>query len=71
MDAQELYEAYTADVAPADLLSQGRDVIASRLMLEVQLSEKAAYYEADQILVYTEYIEDDIPLRSGSGLEQQ
>lgn len=69
MDAREIYEAYTPDVAPADLLSQGRDAIASRLMLEDQLPEKAAYYTADQILVYAEHVEDDIPLGSGPDLE--
>jgi hypothetical protein len=58
MDAQELYEAYTPDIVPADLLSQGRNAIASRLMLEDQLPEKAAYYAADQILVYAEHVED-------------
>jgi hypothetical protein len=69
MGAQEIYEAYVSGITPADLLSQGRDAIASRLMREDQLPEKAAYYATDQILVYAEHVEDDIPLEPGSDLD--
>lgn len=65
MDARQIYEAYTADIAPADLLNQGRNAIANRLMIEEKMPEKAAFYAADQILVYAEHIEDDIPLGPG------
>ena len=69
MDAREIYEAYTANIAPADLLSQGRDAIANRLINEEQMPQKAAYYAADQILVYAEHIEDDIPLGPGPNMD--
>lgn len=69
MDAREIYEAYTADISPADLLSEGREAIANRLMVERQMPEKAAYYAADQILVYAEHREDDIPLGPGPNID--
>jgi hypothetical protein len=62
MNSQEIYEAYVAEIAPAALLDQGRDAIATRLMLQEQMPEKAAFYAADQILVYAQSVEDGEPI---------
>jgi hypothetical protein len=62
MNSQEIYEAYVAEIAPATLLDQGRDAIANRLMLQEQMPEKAAFYAADQILVYAQRVEDGEPI---------
>jgi ribosome-associated translation inhibitor RaiA len=46
----EVYGTYAKGAKPEEMLEQGRENIASRLMLTEGLSEEAAYFAADQIL---------------------
>lgn len=69
MNAQEIYEAYLPDIEPSMLLTQGRDAIANRLMQQEQMPQKAAFYAADQILLYAEHVEDGIPLEPGPNMD--
>ena len=65
MNAQQIYEAYIQDIEPSALLTQGRDAIARRLMKEEQMPEKAAFYAADQILIYADNAEEGEPGEPG------
>jgi ribosome-associated translation inhibitor RaiA len=50
----ELFNTYVKGADPDDLVAQGRDHIAVRLMMEAGLKETAAFYAADQILVHAQ-----------------
>ncbi|MDX9865610.1 MAG: hypothetical protein RBT34_12470 [Anaerolineaceae bacterium] len=50
LSADEVYATYVKDQDPAQIFEQGRMEIATRLMVEEGLSQKAAYFAADQIL---------------------
>ena len=53
---REIYDTYVENVDPDELISAGRTAIATRLMTEHQLEDRAAYYAADQILVRADQI---------------
>jgi ribosome-associated translation inhibitor RaiA len=58
LTAREVYGAYARGARARDLLEEGRDNIASRLMVSEGLTEEAAYFAADQIMrVATERLE--------------
>lgn len=54
LTARELYDAYADQADPAALAALDRDKIAARLMVDQNLDQEAAYYAADQILVFAE-----------------
>ncbi len=56
LSAQEIYQAFTNDSLPDVWLEQSREQIATRLMVEEELSQEDAYYAADQILAYAQEI---------------
>lgn len=49
---RELFDSYYMDLTPEELSELDRDAIASELMTKEGLSQQAAYYAADQILVH-------------------
>ncbi len=51
---KELYQSYTNQVDPNDLVSQGRTTLATRLMVDEKMTDKDAYYAADQIFQYAQ-----------------
>lgn len=51
---RELYDAYGQNVDPTELVTVSRTDLASRLMVEEDLAEEAAYHAADQILVFAQ-----------------
>lgn len=69
MSAEEVYETYVNEVDPSTLLSEGRDAVAHRLIHDREMPEKAAYYAADQILLYAENAEEGSPQRPGPNLD--
>ena len=50
LSADEIYATYAKEEKPADVIQKSRTEIASQLMVEEGLDEKAAYFAADQIL---------------------
>jgi len=50
----ELYDTYTPDTDPQQLLELGRSDLATSLMVDEEMDQKAAYYVADHILEYAE-----------------
>jgi hypothetical protein len=52
LSAREIYETYVGYQVPPDLLTEGREEIATRLRVEEGLRQEEAYYAADQILAY-------------------
>ncbi len=59
---RELYDAYGQNMEPADLVTVSRVDLASRLMVEEDLVEEAAYHAADKILVFAqEAVESEPP----------
>lgn len=50
LSAQEIYDTYAGNYGPRELIDQGRNEIASRLMVAQGLNQEAAYHAADQIL---------------------
>lgn len=50
LTANEVYATYAKGTRPSQILEEGRERIASRLMLNDGLTEEAAYFAADQIL---------------------
>lgn len=51
---RELYDAYADRADPANLIELERDQIAGRLLLDEHLDQEAAYYVADQLLLFAE-----------------
>lgn len=51
---RELFDSYATDLKPEELSDLDRDAIAAELMTKEGLSQNAAYYAADQILVYVQ-----------------
>jgi ribosome-associated translation inhibitor RaiA len=51
---RELFDSYYIDLKPEELSELDRDAIATELMTKEGLSQNAAYYAADQILVYVQ-----------------
>lgn len=49
---EEIHETYFNDVISKELLDQGRDKIASKLMMDEKLDQESAYYAADCLLEY-------------------
>lgn len=59
LSAEEVYATYARDADPAELLREGREKLAARLMAEEGFDEAAAYYAADQMIrVATENLEN-------------
>ena len=58
LSAAEIYAHYCGGIDPGQLFDQGRTGIATRLLVKAGLSQDAAYYAADQILVYTQELLD-------------
>ena len=54
MTPLEMYESYTAQADPRELLNRGRTAIATHLMTSEGLDDKSAYYAADMILQHAE-----------------
>ncbi len=52
LTAMEIYDAYSHGRSPADLVNVDRARIATRLMLEENMDENAAYYATDELLAY-------------------
>jgi hypothetical protein len=51
LTAREIYATYVpVTTRPEELFDQGRNAIATRLILEEGLRQEDAYYAADQIL---------------------
>lgn len=50
LTAREVYATYAKGADPAQILEEGRETIAGRLMLQEGLAEEAAYFAADQML---------------------
>jgi hypothetical protein len=48
----EIFNTYVKGSDPDDLLAQGREAIASRLMVEKKLKPEAAFFAADEILIH-------------------
>ena len=49
---EEIHDTYVDDVITKEIIDQGRDKIAAKLMLEENLDQDSAYYAADCILDY-------------------
>jgi hypothetical protein len=60
MSSRELYEEFVGDMEPTDLLDEGRDRLAMRILLDHELSEEDALYAADQILNFALGWEDTL-----------
>jgi len=56
--AEEIYAHYCDGIDPVQLFDQGRTEIATRLRVKEGLSQDAAYYAADQLLVYAQELLD-------------
>lgn len=54
LSPEEMYDTYTPSRDPQELLDEGRSDLATSLMLEKKIEQKAAYYIADRILEYAE-----------------
>lgn len=54
LSPQEMYETYTPSREPQAILEQGRSQLATSLMMEEEIEQKAAYYIADRILEFAE-----------------
>ncbi|MFZ6028647.1 MAG: PRC-barrel domain-containing protein [Chloroflexota bacterium] len=54
LSAKEIYDSYARNNPPAVLLAQGRDGLAARLQVEEGLTDKEAYYAADQMLTFAQ-----------------
>jgi hypothetical protein len=52
LSIEEIHDTYVDDVISKELIDQGRDKIAAKLMLEENLDQNSAYYAADCILEY-------------------
>jgi ribosome-associated translation inhibitor RaiA len=50
LSAEEVYASYARNADPAQLIEDGREKLAARLMAEEGFDEEAAYLAADQIL---------------------
>ncbi len=61
LSAAELYEAYRNHRSPQELVGEGRTQIATRLMVDEQLDQEAAYFAADRIMEYAQKIVDGTP----------
>jgi ribosome-associated translation inhibitor RaiA len=51
---RELFDSYYMDLTPQEVSELDRDAIAGELMTKEGLSQQAAYYAADQILVHVQ-----------------
>ena len=51
---RELFDSYLKDLTPEEVSELDRDAIAIELMTKEGLSQQAAYYAADQILVHVQ-----------------
>jgi ribosome-associated translation inhibitor RaiA len=51
---RELFDSYYMDLSPEEVSELDRDAIATELMTKEGLSQQAAYYAADQILVHVQ-----------------
>lgn len=58
LSAEEIYAHYCRGINPRQLFDQGRTEIATGLRIKEGLSQDAAYYAADQILVHTQDLLD-------------
>lgn len=56
--AEEIYAQFCQNEDPDQLFSQGRTQIATRLRVEEDLAQGAAYYAADQILAHAQDLLD-------------
>ena len=50
LSAEEVYASYARNADPSELIADGREKLAARLMVEEGFDEEAAYFAADQIL---------------------
>ena len=58
LSAEEIYATYAKSWQPEDILQMDHTEIASRLMIEQGLTQDAADFAADQILLVAERIDD-------------
>ncbi len=56
LTAEEIYDTFAPRIAAPDLIEMSRNELASKLMVEENFEESAAFYAADQILVFAEEI---------------
>ena len=61
LSAEEIYAHYCGGSDPGQLFDQGRTELATRLRVKAGLAQDAAYYAADQILVYAQELLDRHP----------
>lgn len=54
LSAEEIYAHFCRGTDPAHLSDRGRTEIATELRMDKGLSQAAAYYAADQILVHVQ-----------------
>lgn len=52
LTGREIFDTYVDNVIPEEMLNQGRDKIATKLMLDENLDQESAYYAADRILEF-------------------
>lgn len=50
LTAKEIHDTYVGTTVTEDLITEGRDSIAARLMVKEKLDERSAYYAADRIM---------------------
>ena len=54
LSAREIFDAYVGQADVTEILNRTRTDIAAELMTKKQLDQEAAYYAADEILVYAQ-----------------
>lgn len=54
LTAKEIFDTYVGDTISKEMIDQGRDHIATKLMLDEQLDQESAYYAADSILEHAQ-----------------
>jgi len=58
LSARELYDAYAKGRQPEAIIDEGRTALATQLRVEEGLSEKDAFFAADQLMVHAQELLD-------------
>ena len=61
LEAEEIYDSFARRIDAAKLLDMDRTELATRLMLENDLDEAAAFYAADQIMTFAQEFTESQP----------
>lgn len=54
LTSREIFDIYVEKAIPEEMLNQGRDEIATKMMLDENLDQESAYYAADRILEFAQ-----------------